>query len=328
MRPRQIFGALMIAGLLAACGGDEEVLPPDPVFALDRDVAVDIVPVDASRGAVLPAAELRVVLQGLLTDHVTLSNEAMRRAIDGGDVAATLAALTDNTDGLTLAIGLVYGPDGARAFDQLWTNHIEFFNAYAVAVAAGDRDSMAAIREQLGHYEHDFSRFVEVATAETLDLATVLHVLHGHVEQLLGQAETWEQGRYDEAIQLASESVAHADEIAGALAGAFVVQSPEAFPVTDSTIDAGRCLEDLLLVRQFVNAAAEVVTAEVVGPEPYVFVATAALSEATERVASIIGDRERAVLVDGLRSGPVPETRRDALEIVSAVVGCAAVGTS
>lgn len=223
-----IAGALFA---LTSCGTEPtEDASVAPVFALDRDAATEILPLADDRGEVLPVTDLRLVLQALLTEHATLSNEAMRRAIDGGDAGPTLTALTANTDGLTSAIGLVYGPAGANAFDQLWTNHIEFFNRYAAAIRSGDEAEAVAVLLELDHYETDFSDFVDVATGGELEFHDVLHVLHSHVEQLLDQAEAWNDGDHALAFELGTEAFDHMDGIALALADAIARQSPEAFP--------------------------------------------------------------------------------------------------
>ena len=128
-------GLAAVAGLLStSCGSDAPAAAetPDPVFALDRDVTDSIEVPDPDRTDVAPAPDLRILLQTLLAEHSELAIQTMRSIIDETpDLDALREAITVNTDALTEAIGLVYGPSGARAFDQLWTQHIEFFAAYA-----------------------------------------------------------------------------------------------------------------------------------------------------------------------------------------------------
>lgn len=250
-----VFGLWAVAGC-----SSEAVLDAEPVFALDRDAASAVEPIDDARGDVLPAVDLQVLLQALLTDHATLSNETMRRAIDGGDATSTRARLTENTDQLTRAIGLVYGPAGAHAFDQLWTNHIEFFNGYSTALANGDDDAAAAIRTRLSDYEHDFSDFLSVATDEILGFESALHVLHSHVDQMLDQADAWARGDRAQALDLAADAFDHTALIASALAASIASQHPIAFPGSLGD-DTAPCVARHLAARAAVVAAADIALA-------------------------------------------------------------------
>lgn len=239
---------------LAACGGDDAFEDAGPVFALDRAVTTDIEPVDPARTDVVPAPALRLVLQDLLTEHSDLSVRAMRLASDGAPLEATLAELTANTDDLTRAIGLVYGPEGAEAFDQLWTNHIEFFNDYAAAVGAGDEAAAAEIGVKLDHYENDFSSYVDTATSGEADFHDVLHVLHGHVGQLLEQVDAWSDDDAAEAYALGRVAHDHMDVIALALATGIARQQPDAFPGDPGSASSAACAEAQLLGSALVSA--------------------------------------------------------------------------
>lgn len=251
----------VVLATIAGCSSSEPVAEPRPVFALDRNPTLEILPLADDRGVVLPATDLRLVLLGLLTEHATLSNEAMRISIDNGDLGPTLTVLTENTDGLTAAIGLVYGPAGANAFDQLWTNHIEFFNRYAAAIRRGDEAEAIAVIAELDHYESDFSDFVDVATGGELAFHDVLHILHSHVEQLLDQADAWHRGDYATAHRLGTEAFLHMDDIARGLAGAISAQSPEAFPGSIDSNEHEACAEAQLAVLLVLAAASDVALA-------------------------------------------------------------------
>lgn len=227
-------GLAVVAGLLStSCGSEAPAAAetPDPVFALDREVTAGIEVPDPDRTDVAPAADLRILLQTLLAAHSELAIQTMRSIMEETpDLDALREAITVNTDALTEAIGLVYGPSGARAFDQLWTQHIEFLAAYAGALAAGDDDAATEARAQLEDYALDFSSFFSTATDGRAPADVVEDLLHTHVRQLLGQTDQWAAG--DEAAAYASqgEAHAHAAAIAAALAGAISAQQPEAFP--------------------------------------------------------------------------------------------------
>ena len=288
-------GSALLLLSLAGCSAGGTVDDAGPVFALEREVTSDIQDVDPSRTDVLTAPALRSLLQHLLTEHSDLSVLAMRQAIDGEDLAPTVEALTGNTDRLTLAIGTVYGREGAEAFDQLWTNHIEFFNDYAAALGGRDRGAAEEAVQALGHYEGDFSSFIDVATAGNADFNDVLHVLHSHVQHLLGQADAWADDDYALGFERALEANRHMDVIAAALASGISIQQPAAFPGSVNDEDAEVCARQQLETSLLVSArlAGEIASADV---EP---IAEAAL-------ASLITDLDSATvaLVDDLMNRP------------------------
>ncbi len=289
-RPARL-GAALIGLCLAAgaCSSEATVEQSEPVFAIERDVVSNVQPlalIDPT--AAIPAADLRLLLQSLLTEHSMLSIEAMRLAIDGGDASATVQELTANTDGLTAAIGLIYGQDGAFAFDQLWTNHIEFFNRYAAALRTGDLVEAESVQLELGHYETDFSSYIEAATAGELDVHTVEHVLHSHVEQLLDQAEAWAAGRFDDAYAVQVEAHDHADVIAAALATGFASQSPELFPGAVSTPANDQCATAQLRASAALYLEAAAVLAERSGQADRLSFADAAAADAVAAAADVV----------------------------------------
>ncbi len=223
-----------LAGLLStSCGSEAPAAAetPDPVFALDRDVTDSIEVPDPDRTDVAPAPDLRILLQTLLAEHSEVAIQTMRAVIDETpDLDALREAITVNTDALTEAVGLVYGPSVAGAFDQLWTQHIELFAAYAVARHRDDDDAATEARDQLEDFALAFSSFCSTATGGTAPVEVVEDLLHDHVRQLLDQAGQWAGGDRAEAYASQAEANAHAAVIAAALAGAISTQQPEVFP--------------------------------------------------------------------------------------------------
>ena len=88
-------------------------------------------PAAAAAGAVTttsPAADLRVTLDRLLSEHADLAIVAMQKGYDGApDFAMAAAQLDKNTTDLTKAIASVYGDAGGMKFQQLWKAHIGMF---------------------------------------------------------------------------------------------------------------------------------------------------------------------------------------------------------
>lgn len=120
-------------------------------------------------------------------------------AADGTDTDRAVKLLRENTSSLAQAIGLVYGPDGAAAVDQLWSQHTQFYADAATAGAAS-----ADIIAQMLHTQ----------------AAELTGFINAHVD---GDAVE-ERARFD-----AAQS--YMVVIAGALAGATSQQNPERFPV-------------------------------------------------------------------------------------------------
>lgn len=279
--------AVLIALLAAAsCGGDESTVQgAAPVFALDRNVTAEIAPVDPNRAGVLPATDLQLTLQELLTEHVAVIAVAMRAAlVEGPDLAAALDAITTNTDALTQAIGLAYGPAGARAFDQLWTNHIEFFVRYARAVGTGDDEGAAAALGQLGDYALDFSSFCDLATGGGAPAAAVAELLHGHVDQLIAQLDAWAAGDAGNSAALVWTAQQHTATIAAALATAISTQQPLAFPPPEDEAAAAKRIELQLAVTAYVDTAATLAAAPATASEQ-----TATLREIADRLTELTG---------------------------------------
>ena len=223
--------ALSLGALsLGACGTETRAQTPHAAtFDLHDDPAADIAPVDATRTAVLPAADLHALLDSLLSEHSALAVHLMRAATDGtpGDRAAVTKALAQNTDSLTGAIGIVYGPDGARAFDQLWKQHIQFFADYAAARSDAARtEALADLRD----YSMDFSSFTATATGGLAPLEAVVGLLHTHITQLTAAADAYRRKDYAGAVRHQHEARSHMYDIAGALAGAISTQQPAVFP--------------------------------------------------------------------------------------------------
>ncbi len=197
-------------------------------FALQSDPRDDISPIDPTRGKVMSSLQLRQLLDRLLSEHSALAVQMMRSVVDRSpDREAITNALLENTNDLTAAIGVVYGPDGAFAFDQLWKQHIQFFANYA---AASDEKSQTNALSDLHDYQMDFSSFTTTATGGRLPLEAVVGLLHTHVAQLVAQLNAYRSGNLTEAVARQHEARVHMYDISAGLAGAIAYQQPVVFP--------------------------------------------------------------------------------------------------
>ena len=220
-----ILGALVITAV--SCGGSESA-PRRTIIDLGRDAGAGIPTVDPDRHDVLDAGTLRLTVEQLLAGHGLSATALMRAAsVDAPDVDARLEALAANTRDLTGAIGMVYGPVGARAFEQLWSQHTQAFLDYASAT--GD-DERAVARSHLRDYEHDFASFVATATAGAASVDAVRHLLEQHNGQMLEQLDAMRAGDATRSIDLTVASMDYLAVIGQALSSAFAAQQPDAFP--------------------------------------------------------------------------------------------------
>ncbi|MGH2382186.1 MAG: copper amine oxidase [Candidatus Limnocylindria bacterium] len=181
-----------------------------------------------------PAADLRVALNRLLSEHASLAMEAMREGVDTGDLSdpeftAVAGALAGNTDDLTAAIESVYGTDAGDAFRAQWEAHIGFFVDYTVGVATDDDAAKQSALDDLAGYREDFAGFLDAATEGGLPADAAADALAMHVDQLISQIDLYAAGDYAGAYAAAREAYAHMGMTADALALAIIQQDPDTF---------------------------------------------------------------------------------------------------
>lgn len=235
---------LVALAALAACGGSErtdEVAIPN-VFDLAHDPTSAIPEADPNATDVMPADLLRNRLEKELTWHgITLAQ--VMRAAHAGDpsVEAWIAELAANTDDMTAAVGLVYGRDGAFAFNQQWAQHTQFLVDYAVAVSQGDDDAADEARRNLATYAADSGSFFARATNNGLPKDAVRELLDTHVSHMTSMIDAFERGDENAALEVAIEDNGYLSTIAQSLANAFAAQHSLAFPGTVETPEALYC---------------------------------------------------------------------------------------
>ena len=229
---------------LISCGEDGEVAELDVphVFDLNVDPAANVEPVAEDRKDVLPAEALRATLeQGLAWHGITLV-ETMRAARRGdSDVQSWIDQLVQNTADLTAAIGLAYGPVGARAFNQQWAQHTQFLVDYAVAVGQGNDAAAESARANLTDYAHDSGAFFETATDGTLPANTIEDLLQTHIDHMLSMIDADATGDAGTSVDLAIKDSVHLSSIAHGLATGIASQLPDVFPGQVDTPNAEFC---------------------------------------------------------------------------------------
>src|SRR5688572_30051599 len=72
-----------------------------------------------------PAADLRVLLNGLEQEHVALASNATRAGFDGTPSFEPAAGSLDkNSRDLAAAVGSVYGKEAETTFYEIWNSHV------------------------------------------------------------------------------------------------------------------------------------------------------------------------------------------------------------
>lgn len=176
------------------------------------------------------AATLRVDLNSLLKEHVTLAAGATDAALSGRPKAfeAAAAALDANSVELSNAIGSVYGTGAGDAFLPLWRKHIGFFVDYTTGVAAKDKAKQARAVADLQQYTKDFGAFLSSASP-ALTKDAVAGLVLDHVLGLKGVVDAQAAKDYTKAYTQLRTATAHMQMIADALASTITKQFADKF---------------------------------------------------------------------------------------------------
>ncbi|MCD1259934.1 copper amine oxidase N-terminal domain-containing protein [Paenibacillus athensensis] len=184
------------------------------------------------------ASDLRSTLERLLGEHGLLAVIAMQKGIDNApDFKDAAAALTQNGDDLSAAVGSVYGEDAGKAFNGLWTTHIGFFVDYVTATAKHDEAGRQAALDKLEAYGPEFGAFLHGANPNLPEDA-IAAGLKEHVGQLIGAFDSYVNKDYPTAYAKTREAYAHMVHFGQVLADAIVMQFPDKFSQQGSSMAA------------------------------------------------------------------------------------------
>jgi hypothetical protein len=306
-RTRWLLGATLAVALIGAACGDKDSTstasnatpaPSAPAAAMATTTpATATAPTSDTK-----AAELRTVLNGLLSEHVALAASATAGALGGrpAQFEGAAAALDANSVDLSKAIGSVYGPQAEQAFLPLWRKHIGFFVDYTQGVAAKDQAKQDKAVADLTQYTQDFGAFLSAANPN-LPKETVADLVKEHVLTLKAVVDAQASG--DQAKQFAAtrEAYGHMHMIADPLAAAIAKQFPDKFP-GDAGSRASTLRSQLNVIeREHVYLAARATGAALGGREAEFKAAADALDANSVDLSKMIGsaygtDAERAFL--------------------------------
>ncbi|MFC0270440.1 copper amine oxidase [Metabacillus herbersteinensis] len=183
-----------------------------------------------SKSVDTPAADLRADLNSVFSEHAALAALAMQKGIDGtDDFEASAAALGGNTEDLTATIESVYGAEGAKQFNEIWSSHIGYFVDYVTATAEEDEEGKKQALAELDEYRVEQAAFLETATEGRLKAADLEEGLKVHIDQLLMAFDSYAEGDYETAYNSIHEAYNHMFGFGQMMAGAVVDQFPENF---------------------------------------------------------------------------------------------------
>lgn len=177
------------------------------------------------------AIDLRAGLTTLLTDHVTTNLEVNRLIASGAaqaDIDIAISAQVANAEALSGAVGSIYGPEAAAHFSELFLEHIEESNSFAMAVAAGDEAAKQLANEELQEYLVDIAHFFSNAIP-VLSFEAVYGLLLEH-ENLINQStEALINQNFGQSKKYEQQAIRQVKVIADALASGIIETQPDKF---------------------------------------------------------------------------------------------------
>jgi hypothetical protein len=232
---RAALGALGAAALVAGLGTQGLRAPAQAADSLPGHVHTPFAQTAMAPGTMVAtsatkAADLRVALNNLLSEHVVLAAHATGAALVGrtAEYKAAVAALDANSNDITRAIAGIYGEDAGKAFGPLWKRHIGFVVDYTTGLAMKDKAKQdKAVADLLG-YTQDFGAFLSSAT-KSLPAPAVADLVKAHILTLKDVIDAQAVGDQEKGYSSLRKAYGHMSMIADPLAEAIVKQFAERF---------------------------------------------------------------------------------------------------
>lgn len=215
--------------VLAACSKSTTTLGSSPTptpAASASGAASGAAPVVDS-----PAANLRVSVNLLLGEHISLAIKAVDAALNGRtqDFSAYNTQLNTNGTDIGALIGQVYGSQAQTTFNGIWSAHDADFVEYTQAVAANDTAKKSdAVNLLTTQYIPQFSSFIAGATG--LPTATVTSLITDHIMTTKAVVDDLGAKSYTQAATDLRKAYAHMQMIADPLSEAIAGQHAGTFP--------------------------------------------------------------------------------------------------
>jgi site-specific recombinase XerC len=236
------------------------------------------------------AADLRVALNGLLAEHVTLAAAATNAALGGRtpEFQAAAGALDTNSVDLSKAIGSVYGKGAEDAFLPLWRKHIGMFVEYTQGVAAKDQAKQTKAVNDLVAYSQDFGAFLNAANPN-LPKDVVAELVKSHAVSLKEVVDAQGAGDHAKAFAGLRKAAGHMQMVADPLAGGIAKQMPQKFPGDPAAKSADLRVALNNALREHAVLAAFATNAALGGRQPEFQAAAGALDANSVDISKAIG---------------------------------------
>jgi len=213
------------------------------------------------------AADLRVELNLLLSEHVILTAKATGAALGGREQEfnAYYDELKENGTEIGDEIGESFGDEAEAEFNRIWSAHDGFFVDYTTAVGSGNADAQAEALDKLTNtYVPEFSRFLAQATGLPEDELASLTAAHVATTQAIidAQAEAQDSQDWAPVYTAIRAAFAHMVSIGDPVSQAIAQKKPDEYPgdpatkAVDLRVALNQLLQEHLYLATFATGAA------------------------------------------------------------------------
>lgn len=209
------------------------------------------------------AADLRVTLNLLLSEHITFAAKATGAALGARteEYDAYAALLNSNGTAIGDLVGAAYGDTAKSTFNGIWSAHNGFFVDYTTAVATNDTEKRdTAVSNLTTVYVPQFAKFLADATG--LPQATLATLTTDHVLTTKAVVDAQAAKDWPTAYTKFREAFAHMRMIGDPLSEAIAAQMATKFPgdaTTDSVdlrVTLNEAFQEHVYLATFATAAA------------------------------------------------------------------------
>lgn len=177
------------------------------------------------------AADLRVTLNLLLSEHLIVAAKATGAALDGrmADYMAYGTVLGQNSTDVGAIINQAFGPQAATQFNAIWAAHNGYVVDYVGGVAMMDEAKKAtAVQNLTTIYVPQFSMLLSSATG--LDLKAVTDLVTAHILTTKAVIDAQAAKTWPVAFMNTRAAFKHMQMLADPLAKAIAVKVPALYP--------------------------------------------------------------------------------------------------
>ena len=177
-----------------------------------------------------PAADLRINLSELLTEHAAMALVGLQKRYDDApDYPAAATQLDMNSQMIAAMVRTVYGEQAAAAFLALWREHIDYYVMYTDGAKTGDAAMQQQARAGLTSFVQRISDLLAGANPN-LSRADLQRDYQLHGEQTLAGVDAYAARDFRRVYEIAHEAHLHIAMHGSKLATAIVRQFPQRFP--------------------------------------------------------------------------------------------------